>query len=379
MIEAETDLSQADSKQKNSGQERSNQAQSGLKLSDQQSDNRSISPLALNQLAIAIASDSLQQRTNLRRVMEQSGLNIILNEPLTGLFLHKLEKAKADVLLLDLHDDIDTDEELLHELLDKVEIPIIFNDVTALTLNENAADTNWHFSLMQKIAESKGISNWQSEEIEQAEIDKVHESTAGKQSGPEHNIASHVWVLGASLGGPEALKRFLHNLPADIPVAFIIAQHLGANFVGLLAEQLNRSTRLNVMAPREGHVFLEGDVLIAPVGERITVNPIGNIELEGIREQTNYSPSIDKVIGDMAIRYGSRAGAIIFSGMGDDGKKGCAKLLEEGGQVWLQSRESCVISSMPDNVKRVCDVHYVGNPEQLAKQLTKHIQSSEVA
>lgn len=361
MIEAETDLSQAESKQKNSDQKQPD------------------SPPALNQLAIAIASDSLQQRTNLRRVMEQSGLKIILNEPLTGLFLHKLEKAQADVLLLDLHDDIDTDEELLHELLDKVEIPIIFNDVTALTFNENAADTKWHFSLMQKIAESKGISNWQSEDLKPPEIDKVQESTVGKKFGPEHNIASHVWVLGASLGGPEAVKRFLNNLPADIPVAFIITQHLGANFVGLLAEQLNRSTRLNVIAPSEGHVFLEGDVLIAPVDERITVNPIGNIELEGIREQTNYSPSIDMVISDMAKRYGSRAGAIIFSGMGDDGKKGCAKLLEEGGQVWLQSRESCVISSMPDNVKRICDVHYVGNPEQLAKQLAKHIQSSEVA
>lgn len=363
MIEAETDLSLEEPKQQQS---------------DQRLENRSMSQSALNQLAIAIASDSLQQRTNLRRVMEQSGLNVILSEPLTRLFIHKLEKAQADVLLLDLHDDIDTDEELLHEILDKVEIPIIFNDVTALTVNENAADTKWHFSLMQKIAESTGIPNWHSAEFEQPEFHEAQELTHESKTGPEHNIASHVWVLGASLGGPEAVKRFLNTLPADIPAAFIIAQHLGANFVGLLAEQLNRRTRLNVMAPREGHVFLEGDVLIAPVGERITVNPIGNIELEGIREEANYSPSIDMVIKDMAKRYGSRAGAIIFSGMGDDGKMGCVKLLEAGGQVWLQSRESCVISSMPDNVKRICDVNYIGNPEQLAKQLLKHIQSSEV-
>ncbi len=120
------------------------------------------------------------------------------------------------------------------------------------------------------------------------------------------------------------------------------------------------------------------NVLIAPVEERITINPIGNIELEGIREEANYSPSIDMVISDMAERYGSRAGAIIFSGMGDDGKIGCAKLLEQGGQIWLQSSESCVISSMPDNVKRSCDIHFTGNPEQLAKQLSKHLQISEV-
>jgi chemosensory pili system protein ChpB (putative protein-glutamate methylesterase) len=83
-------------------------------------------------------------------------------------------------------------------------------------------------------------------------------------------------------------------------------------------------------------------------------------------------------ISDMASRYGAKAGAIIFSGMGDDGKEGCAKLLEKGGQVWLQSSESCVISSMPDNVKQACKINYIGNPEQLAKQLTKHLQTSEV-
>ena len=333
---------------------------------------------ALNQVAIALASDSLQQRTNLRRILEQSGLNVVLSEPLTRLFLRKLEKSHAEVLLLDLHDDIEHDEELLHEVLDNVEIPIIFNDVTALTLNEDAADSKWHFSLMQKIAESKGIEDWHSVQREQARIEEEQLAAYQSENRPEQNIATQVWVLGASLGGPDAVKRFLKALPDDIPAGFIIAQHLGANFVGLLAEQLNRCTKMNVMAPYEGHVFLEQDVLIAPVEERITINPIGNIELEGIREETNYSPSIDMVISDMADRYGSQAGAIIFSGMGDDGKRGCARLLEQGGQVWVQSSESCVISSMPDNVRHSCEVHFIGNPEQLAKQLSKHLQVSEV-
>ncbi|MGD8783517.1 MAG: chemotaxis protein CheB [Thioalkalispiraceae bacterium] len=362
MVETETDLSIDESQQ--------------LKP-DVQAEKLSMQQPALSQLAIAIASDTLQQRTNLRRILGQSGLNVVLSEPLTRLFLRKLEKVQADVLLLDLHDDIDHDEELLHEVLDKVEIPIIFNDVTALTLNESAADSKWHFSLMQKIAESKGIEDWQSAEIERQALHEERASV-GKKNKRERSVASRVWVLGASLGGPDAVKRFLKTLPKDIPAAFIIAQHLGANFVGLLAEQLNRCTSLNVMAPREGHVFLDGDVLITPVGERIKINPIGNIELEGLEKEYKYSPSIDMVISDIAERYGARAGAIIFSGMGDDGRKGCAKLLEKGGQLWLQSSESCVISSMPDNVRGACVVHNTGNPEQLAKQLSNYLQTSEV-
>lgn len=319
---------------------------------------------------IAIASDSLQQRSNLRKLLERSGLNVVLSEPLTRLFLYKLEKSGAEVLLLDLHDDQTHDEELLHELLDKVEIPIIFNDVTALMVNEPVKNSKWHFSLMQKIAESTGMQDFILDEPEQNTRISYKFTAALKQ---DHRTARNVWVLGASLGGPEALKRFLHALPADIPAAFIVAQHLGENFVGLLAEQLNRVCKLNVMAPRSGHLFQHRDVIVTPVGEHLLINPIGNVELEALSEVHTYSPSIDLVIRDVADRFGQLAGTIIFSGMGDDGKLGCQHMLAKGGQVWVQTAESCIVSSMPDSVKRVCEPQFIGNPEQLAGQLVRHL------
>lgn len=324
---------------------------------------------------IAIASDSLQQRSNLRKVMEQFGLNVVLSEPLSRLFLYKLEKANAEVLLIDLHDDQAHDEDLLHEVLDKVSIPIIFNDVTALIVNEPAQNPKWHLSLMRKIAESTGFEEFKvagSQTVTQVEKPPVSSQPS------THRLARNVWVLGASLGGPEALKRFLRVLPADIPAAFIVAQHLGANFVRLLAEQLNRVTELNVMVPKEGQLFQHQEVIVTPVGEHLLINPIGNIELADLPKETSYAPSIDLVISDVAERYGKTAGAIIFSGMGDDGRRGCQDMLAKGGQVWLQSAESCMVSSMPDNVKHVCQPQFVGNPEQLAKQLVKHLRQSEV-
>jgi chemosensory pili system protein ChpB (putative protein-glutamate methylesterase) len=328
----------------------------------------------LPRISIAIASDSLQQRTNLRKVMEQSGLNVVLSEPLTRLFLYKLEKTNAEVLLLDLHDDQIHDDELLHEVLDKVEIPIIFNDVTALIVNEPAKNPKWHVSLMRKIAESTGLEEFA---LAEPPAPAYREKQTRLRAKSTHRLARNVWVLGASLGGPEALKRFLRALPADIPAAFIVAQHLGANFVSLLAEQLNRVTALNVMAPKDGHLFQHQDVIVTPVGEHLLINPIGNIELDVLAEETSYSPSIDLVIRDVADRFGKLAGAIIFSGMGDDGKQGCQYMLSKGGQVWLQTAESCVVSSMPDNVKKVCQPQFIGNPEQLAKQLVKHLCQAE--
>lgn len=337
---------------------------------------QTMSSQGLPHISIAIASDSLQQRSNLRKVMEQSGLHVVLSEPLTRLFLRKLEKTNAEVLLLDLHDDQPHDEELLHEVLDTVTIPIIFNDVTALTVNEPAKNPKWHISLMRKIAESTGFEDFK---VAEPQMPAYVEKAFVPRGKSPHRLARNVWVLGASLGGPEALKRFLRVLPADVPAAFIVAQHLGANFVGLLAEQLNRVTKLNVMAPKEGHLFQHQDVIVTPVGEHLLINPIGNIDLADLPETSSYSPSIDLVVRDVADRYTKTAGAIIFSGMGDDGKHGCQHMLAMGGQVWLQTAESCVVSSMPDNVKHVCQPQFIGNPEQLAKQLVKHLCQTEVS
>jgi chemosensory pili system protein ChpB (putative protein-glutamate methylesterase) len=334
---------------------------------------------SLSHVTIAIASDSLQQRSRLRKLAENAGMQVALIEPLTRLFLHKLEKANAAVVLLDLHDNIDHDEQLLNDLLDNVTIPIIFNDVTALTLNDPHHAAKSYYGLLRKIAESTGNENFDVTSLTNIEQSRVAGKSYAERTVTDQNIiARTVWVLGASLGGPEMLKRFLSGLPGDIPAAFVIAQHLGANFVQLLAAQLNRKCKLEVLPEKEGHLLRHQQVVIAPVNERLIINPIGNIEFEAVMEQSTYTPSIDRVIADVADRYGNRAGVIVFSGMGDDGRLGCQYLRERGGQVWVQSAETCVISSMPDTIRRNCDVQVVGSPEYLAKRLTGYLMTRQM-
>ena len=334
---------------------------------------------SLSHITIAIASDSVHHRSQLRKIAESAGMQVALIEPLTRLFLRKLEKANAGILLVDLPDTAEHDESLLNELLDNVSIPIIFNEVTALTLNEPRSIANWHHGLLRKIAESTGNESVDVTSFTNIEQEKVTPRVfPDKPTGKQQVIAKTVWVLGASLGGPEMLKRFLNALPADIPAAFIIVQHLGANFVQLLAAQLNRKSKIEVMPAREGHVLRHQQVIVAPVNDRLRINPIGNIEFEAIPEVAPYSPSIDRAIIDIADRYGKRAGAIIFSGMGDDGMKGTQYLRAIGGQVWVQSAETCVISSMPDTVRRHADVQVVGSPEYLAKRLTGYLLARQM-
>lgn len=316
-------------------------------------------------IRIAITSDSVSHRNYLQRTMEHSGINVVLNESLTEKFIIKLDNVKSDVVLFDVEAIEDEHLEYLEQLLDQSKIPVIINDISALTLNEPKLSSKWNSKLLEKIADITGRSNWD----EKFSDIKTVKNDISNINRNQDKLAKNVWVLGASLGGPDALKHFLSGIPKDLPVTFIVAQHLGENFVSLLAEQLDRYTEFKVFVAKEGHVIKHQEVLVIPTDKRLVINPIGAVEYKKITEPENYKPSINVTINDIALRYKNNAGAIIFSGMCDDGVDGCEVLQKKGGQVWVQDPASCVISAMSESVAKKVPVNFSGTPEMLAKQL----------
>ncbi|HET9034310.1 MAG TPA: chemotaxis protein CheB [Dokdonella sp.] len=188
---------------------------------------------------------------------------------------------------------------------------------------------------------------------------------------------SRVWVLGASIGGPEAVREFLAEIPANCPALFLLAQHMGAEFMEIMAQQLVRSTKLIVRTPSHGERVSHGDLLIVPTTHRLRVDRAGVVTLEAqtATERTNL-PSIDQVLQDVADRFAAKAGAIIFSGMADDAAEGSRYLTEIGGTVFAQDPETCVISSMVDGVVDTGVVSFIGSPKALAGKLLEVLGST---
>lgn len=177
-----------------------------------------------------------------------------------------------------------------------------------------------------------------------------------------------VWVLGASIGGPQAIKEFIAQLPATTPAVFIVAQHIGTGFVELLASQLDRVTALEVRAAENGLSLRAGQIVVAPVEQRLTFSD-GKVELQPNRRKSVYSPSIDEVMTEVARAFGANAHAVVFSGMGSDGVEGARAIVAAGGSVWAQEATSCVISSMADAVRDAGVVSTSAAPVELARGL----------
>ena len=179
--------------------------------------------------------------------------------------------------------------------------------------------------------------------------------------------AQHICVLAGSMGGPTGMRRFLRNLPPALPVAFIIVQHISADAITLFREYIARSTAMRVSVATRGHSLCHGEVVVMPTDKLLVVDASLTIGL--VDSGNEIHTPVDSVMGVLTERFGSCVGAIIFSGISDDGVAGCRLIAKRGGEVWTQSEESCRFASLPSYVRDDCQVAYTSTPENLAARL----------
>jgi len=80
--------------------------------------------------------------------------------------------------------------------------------------------------------------------------------------------------IGASTGGPEAIRQLLCGLRVTSP-GVVIAQHIPAAFSSSLARRLNEVSEMTVVEARHGLVIRAGDAYIAPGGQYLRVRRRG--------------------------------------------------------------------------------------------------------
>ena len=176
--------------------------------------------------------------------------------------------------------------------------------------------------------------------------------------------------IGASAGGLEVLQRFLAALPADFGFALVFIQHLSAKHKSLLQELLSaRRPSLVIQQISDGLKIEPGRLYLAPPGKEVrlrnglfqtTVHPEGLIHLP-----------IDEFLSSLAEDAGERSLAVIFSGAGTDGARGCQTVRAAGGTVYVQDPQTAEFDSMPLAAIATGQPDAVLPPEDIAAELLK--------
>ena len=167
---------------------------------------------------------------------------------------------------------------------------------------------------------------------------------------PVPRMASGVVAIGSSTGGPGALTSIFSSLPVQLPIAYLVAQHMPPGFTRPFAERLDRFTELSVREAAAGELVRPGQVLIAPGGMNMTVERRGADVVTVLTKRgasDRYVPSVDALFRSAARVFGPACLGVILTGMGDDGTEGVLEVKRRKGITIAESEESSVIFGMP--------------------------------
>ncbi|MDY3563461.1 chemotaxis response regulator protein-glutamate methylesterase [Gemmata sp. JC673] len=164
-----------------------------------------------------------------------------------------------------------------------------------------------------------------------------------------------VIAVAASTGGPNALAEVLPALPANLLVPVLVVQHMPPLFTRLLAERLSARCPLPVTEATHNEPLAPGRVWVAPGDFHLAVErgPAGgHLVLSKDAPEHSCRPAADVLFRSVARAYGPHALAVVLTGMGQDGHRGCQAIRAAGGQVVVQDEESSVVWGMPGFVAR---------------------------
>ena len=184
---------------------------------------------------------------------------------------------------------------------------------------------------------------------------RVATATVDVQPGPARwsrtNTASvELVVIGASTGGPQALKRLVPRLPRTCPVPVVIVLHMPVGYTDMYARKLDEVSELEVSEARGGEPLTGGRVYVAPAGRHLTFRREGASVLTQLDLRpldALHRPSVDVMFQSAAEVFGGAVIGVVLTGMGSDGREGAAWIKAKGGRILTESEESCVVYGMP--------------------------------
>jgi two-component system, chemotaxis family, protein-glutamate methylesterase/glutaminase len=177
--------------------------------------------------------------------------------------------------------------------------------------------------------------------------------SAGLQLAKPSAVKPAILAIGSSTGGPQALFKVLSGLPKPFRLPILITQHMPATFTAILAQHIERQTGHPASEAKDGEAMRCGHVYVAPGDFHMVLTGTADAPVLRLNQDPpeNYCrPSVDPMFRSIGAIYGARVLAVVLTGMGQDGARGAAPLLNAGATVIAQDEATSVVWGMPGAV-----------------------------
>src|SRR5262249_56298808 len=159
----------------------------------------------------------------------------------------------------------------------------------------------------------------------------------------------------------------------------ISVQHTPPELTARLVERLTDKSRLRVREGVDGEPVSASQAWVAPGDHHLLVRwdgKAGRLALSREPPVNSCRPSVDVLFRSAADVYGAGVLAVVLTGMGQDGLRGCECVRAAGGQVLVQDEASSVVWSMPGAVARAGLADQVLPLEHLGSEILRRVPRS---
>jgi two-component system chemotaxis response regulator CheB len=178
-----------------------------------------------------------------------------------------------------------------------------------------------------------------------------------------------VVAVGASTGGPVAIKDILSGLGKEFTLPIMIVQHMAAGFIRGFAEWLALSSGMPVHIASQSERLLPGHAYMAPDGYHLLADTGELVRLSDSAPEKGLRPAVSALFRSVANVYGNSAIGVLLTGMGRDGVDELLLMKEKGAVTIVQDQASSVIYGMPAEAVKLGAALYTLPPGKIAAML----------
>ncbi|MCE9501143.1 MAG: chemotaxis response regulator protein-glutamate methylesterase [Leptospira sp.] len=348
--------------------------------------------MVAKKIRVLVIDDSSLVRTIISDLLNKEKDIEVIATGKTGLdCIELVEKLRPDLVTLDIEMPVMDGITALIELSKRPEkVPVIMLSV----LTQKGAEATFmalELGAIDFIPKPSSILRMELSEVGGLLIEKIHGyfhqeiSHGAKKPSPdptqsvrkERKDPIKAIGIGTSTGGPSALHKFLHDIPANFRTPIFIVQHMPAGFTKAFADRLNDNSAIRVKEAENGERVEAGTAYLAP-GDyhmKATRSDLNiSIELDHGSQVNGHRPSIDVTLDSLRLTYGTSILGVIMTGMGKDGAHGIKAIRDGGGFTIAQDEKTSVVFGMNRQSIEMGAVDSVLPLEKIAMNIVRIIE-----
>ena len=329
--------------------------------------------MKMKKYGVLVVDDSAFMRKIICDIIEASSQFYVAGRARNGIdAIEKVKRLKPDIVTLDIEmpelNGLDALKILMAEMplpvvmlssgaastLEAFELGAVDFVVKSELLKENNEKEVEDFYKRLQVALNAKLPKILKEEERMSVPPQVESEPIRKSEVPivQKKSPKDLIVIGSSTGGPTALQTIITKFPKSMPVPVVVVQHMPRGFTKALADRFNRLCNVRVKEVEHGEILEAGTVYVAPAGIQTGLQKNANGKYVANQRLTShvetlFKPSIDVTLLSVYEDAKDKILAVILTGMGNDGLRGCREIKKMGGTVIAESEETCVVYGMP--------------------------------